>query len=245
MKKKQVQEVSQDESKRLEGLKEQFQKLDEEWENQQGILKEAKRPTEKKSIKDNITALESAGEKLEKQIKIIETKLQNLDNDKTLKKLFYSLKQHEDIQKVMIDEAKMQMLILTKNLCARKTMIGQYIILIDFEDKGVGIKRADNLKYETSVGKYYHPFITGGGEVCFGDAEAKIKKALKQGGFYSTVIICIELLKYSTSGANPYVAWDSFRRWVVKNVQQPRLLQETKYYEKPVVIKTRKEHWVI
>lgn len=220
MKEKQVQEVSQEESKRLEGLKEQFQKLEQEWENQKEILKEAKRPTEKKSIKENITALESAGEKLEKQIKMIGTKLQNLDNDKTLKKLFYSLKQHEDIQKVMIDEDKMQMIILTKNLCARNTMIGQYIILIAFEDKAVLIKRADNLKYVVTKGNYYHPFITGNGGVCFGDAENKINKALKQGGFYSTVIICIELLKYSTSGANPYVAWDSFRRWVVKNVPQ-------------------------
>ena len=52
MKEKQVQEVSQEESKRLEGLKEQFQKLEQEWENQKEILKEAKRPTEKKSIKE-------------------------------------------------------------------------------------------------------------------------------------------------------------------------------------------------
>mgnify|MGYP001566327248 CR=1 FL=1 len=222
MKGKQVQELSENESKRLEEIKQQFQKLEQEWENQQSLQKEVKRPTEKKSIKENITALEAAGEKLEKQIKIIETKLKNLDNDKTLKKLFYSLKQHEDIEKVMIEEDKMQMIILTKNLCARKTMIGQYIILMSFEDREILIKRADDLKYSGSAGNYYHPFIKGNGEVCFGDAGDKIKNALKQGGFYSTVIICIELLKYSTSGANPYVTWGTFRRWVIKQVPQPK-----------------------
>lgn len=198
-------------------LTKQMGKLDREVENQNELLKKAKRSKEREAVDENISALKSAISKVKRQVSRSDGKIKLLDDNKPLIELYYNLKLHPDIEWITIDENSLVIKVVTKKIIARKTNIGRYVITMDFEDDGVLIRRFDNMRIRHKGREYYHPFITGSGEICFGDASREIKNAIHQGGFYSITLICIELLKY-TQSANPYVPWHRFRKWIIRIV---------------------------
>ena len=217
-KRKELTEVATGDLSYVENLQNHLKKIDHELANQQNLLESASKPSDRKEAEENINALKSTRLKLDKEISLKVSKIKIYDDDilVDLKKLYFSLKQHEDVSQIIIDEAETSMMIVTKYLIDRNTYIGAYIVKIYFELEGVRISRYDGKKYN---GEFEHPFVHNEG-VCFGNRSKEITKAMNQGGFYSIALICLELLKYTQSGAHGFVRFDKFRDWVIKQIPQ-------------------------
>ena len=210
-KRKEINIIASTELETVNSLQEQISKIDKELEKQAAERKTAT-PSRRKIIDENIEALTNARKEVDKDITIRMSRIKIYNNDILidLKKLYFSLKEHQDVQAVRIDESSSTMTIYTKNIIARNMHIGEYIIQIDFNENDVTISRADGKQYKR---RYQHPFVAAG-NVCFGNKTNEINKAFNQGGFYSISLICIQLLKYEDLGATPYVQWADFRNWL-------------------------------